>query len=266
VTVELSVVVPVCNEAENVAPLAREIATALQGREFEMLFVDDGSTDATLQVLQQLRRDGLTTLRILRHAFRSGQSAAVAVKGDPDYTGYRDARVWLPLGWVLLLLQFFSLTPGKRSIYMDPALPAVALAATPFLAALHERRSVQRLGVALSGLLIIGAAVFAGAHLAGAHFARKAIQDANLDSAWPLYLFLALSLAGLGAALWRKPIAAWLAGAPGRVLMVPKTFLEPCFGGSTSRQAVGDSAGDDWFLVRGPATPPAHPGVTPIAR
>jgi 4-amino-4-deoxy-L-arabinose transferase-like glycosyltransferase len=247
----------------------------------------------------------------------------------------RDARVWLPLGWVLLLLLFFSLTPGKRSIYMDPALPAVALAATPFLAALYQRRSVQRLGVALSGLLIIGAAVFAGAHLAGAHFARKAIQDANLDSAWPLYLFLALSLAGLGAALWRKPIAAWLAviaaltitfsyaigpamnpersgaafmrnvqaqlqpgeqlalvaykeqfllylqqptvnfghrrwlegeqepydasawlaGAPGRVLMVPKAFLEPCFGGSTSRQAVGDSAGDDWFLVRGPANP-----------
>ena len=46
-SVGISVVVPVCNEAENVAPLAREIAAALQGRDYEMLFVDDGSTDDT---------------------------------------------------------------------------------------------------------------------------------------------------------------------------------------------------------------------------
>jgi dolichol-phosphate mannosyltransferase len=89
VEVELSVVVPVCNEAENVAPLAREIAATLQGRSYEMLFVDDGSTDATGAELQRLRSSGLTTLRILRHSFRCGQSAAVA-------TGVRAARgAWI---------------------------------------------------------------------------------------------------------------------------------------------------------------------------
>ena len=82
---ELSVVVPVCNEAENVAPLAREIASALAGRRYEMIFVDDGSTDDTRAALHRLRRDGLHTLRIMRHSFRSGQSAAVA-------TGVRAAR------------------------------------------------------------------------------------------------------------------------------------------------------------------------------
>ena len=46
-TPEFSVVIPVCNEAENVLPLAKEIAAALAGREFEVLFVDDGSTDQT---------------------------------------------------------------------------------------------------------------------------------------------------------------------------------------------------------------------------
>jgi len=87
--VELSVVVPVCNEAENVAPLAREIDTALRGRPYEMIFVDDGSTDSTRTALQKLRSDGLSTLRILRHSFRSGQSAAVA-------TGVRAARgIWI---------------------------------------------------------------------------------------------------------------------------------------------------------------------------
>jgi dolichol-phosphate mannosyltransferase len=83
--VELSVVVPVCNEAENVGPLAREIDAALAGRDYEMIFVDDGSTDDTLTQLHRLRGGGLSRLRILRHSFRSGQSAAVA-------SGVRAAR------------------------------------------------------------------------------------------------------------------------------------------------------------------------------
>jgi dolichol-phosphate mannosyltransferase len=82
---ELSVVVPVCNEAENVGPLAREIDAALSGHNYEMIFIDDGSTDDTLAQLHHLRASGLTHLRILRHSFRSGQSAAIA-------SGVRAAR------------------------------------------------------------------------------------------------------------------------------------------------------------------------------
>jgi dolichol-phosphate mannosyltransferase len=76
-TLELSVVVPVCNEAENVEPLAREIDAALSGRAYEMIFVDDGSTDDTAGNLLRLK-PALPALRVLRHSFRSGQSAAVA--------------------------------------------------------------------------------------------------------------------------------------------------------------------------------------------
>ena len=43
----ISVVVPVRNEAGNIAPLVAEIAAALQGRAFEIVYVDDGSQDAT---------------------------------------------------------------------------------------------------------------------------------------------------------------------------------------------------------------------------
>ena len=76
-SVSLSVVVPVCNEAENVEPLAREIHAALAALPYEMIFIDDGSTDDTLAILQRLKSD-LPALRVLRHSFRSGQSAAVA--------------------------------------------------------------------------------------------------------------------------------------------------------------------------------------------
>ena len=83
-SVEFSVVVPVCNEAENVEPLAREIDAALNTRSYEMIFVDDGSTDETVAILTRLKTS-LPALRVLRHSFRSGQSAAVA-------SGVRAAR------------------------------------------------------------------------------------------------------------------------------------------------------------------------------
>ncbi len=73
-----------CNEAENVEPLAREIHAALQGRDYEMIFIDDGSTDETAVILFRLKLE-LPSLRLLRHSFRSGQSAAVA-------SGVRAAR------------------------------------------------------------------------------------------------------------------------------------------------------------------------------
>jgi dolichol-phosphate mannosyltransferase len=81
---ELSVVVPVCNEAENVEPLVREIHAALSARSYEMIFIDDGSTDETAAILRRLKTE-FSTLRVLRHSFRSGQSAAVA-------SGVRAAR------------------------------------------------------------------------------------------------------------------------------------------------------------------------------
>src|SRR6202012_4990454 len=74
-TVALSVVVPVKDEAENVAPLAREIASAV-GTDAEIVFVDDGSTDSTIAVLQSLKTE-IPSLRILAHGRNIGQSRAV---------------------------------------------------------------------------------------------------------------------------------------------------------------------------------------------
>ena len=73
----VSIVVPVRNEADNIAPLIAEIAAALDGRwAYEIVYVNDGSTDATEAVLSaQMKQRG--NLRQLRHAQSCGQSAAV---------------------------------------------------------------------------------------------------------------------------------------------------------------------------------------------
>lgn len=73
---EISVVVPVHDEAGAAGPLAREIAEAFAGRAYEMIFVDDASRDATLAELQALKAE-LPALRVLAHGSNAGQSRAV---------------------------------------------------------------------------------------------------------------------------------------------------------------------------------------------
>jgi len=74
----LSVVIPVYNEADNVLPLLAEIRAALQGRDdYEVIFVDDCSDDATAERLVPELGATVNPVRLVRHATRSGQSAAV---------------------------------------------------------------------------------------------------------------------------------------------------------------------------------------------
>ena len=86
---ELSVVVPVFNERDNVAPLVGEIVAALRGRvPFEIVYVDDCSKDDSFAVLSQLMAS-TPELRVLRHVAQSGQSTAIR-------NGVKAARgVWI---------------------------------------------------------------------------------------------------------------------------------------------------------------------------
>ncbi len=74
----ISVVVPVLNEAGNINPLIDEIHQALAPlfEDYEIVYVDDGSTDATPQELAE-RRARDAKLRVIRHAKPCGQSAGV---------------------------------------------------------------------------------------------------------------------------------------------------------------------------------------------
>jgi glycosyltransferase involved in cell wall biosynthesis len=74
-----SIVIPVFNEAENVALLHREIAAAVKGRaeDYEIIFVDDGSSDGSLAELKKLRA-GDPRVKIIQFRKNFGQSAAIS--------------------------------------------------------------------------------------------------------------------------------------------------------------------------------------------
>jgi dolichol-phosphate mannosyltransferase len=82
---QLSIVVPVRNEEDNILPLLAEIHAALEGGgDFEVVYVDDGSTDATpARLAEAMKR--YARLRVLAHRESCGQSAALM-------TGFRAAR------------------------------------------------------------------------------------------------------------------------------------------------------------------------------
>ena len=79
-TPDISVVVPVYNEEENVVTLQNEISRALSGKKFEIIFVDDGSSDATAARIERGPE-----IRVLRFEKNAGQSAAT-------YAGLHAAR------------------------------------------------------------------------------------------------------------------------------------------------------------------------------
>lgn len=124
---EISVVVPVHDEAGAAGPLAREIAAAFAGRSYEMIFIDDASRDTTLAELQALRAE-LPTLRVLAHGANAGQSRAVR-------TGVLAAR-----GAVVVTLDGDGQNPPADA----PKLVDALLAAPPEVALVGGRRAKRQ--------------------------------------------------------------------------------------------------------------------------
>jgi glycosyltransferase involved in cell wall biosynthesis len=124
----LSVVVPVYNEEENLEPLTREVISAVQplGEDYELIMVDDGSTDRTFHKLSDIQRKD-PRIKILRLSRNFGQTAALAAgisyaKGEVivfmDGDGQNDPKD-IP---VLLnkIREGFDLVTGWRHDRQDP--------------------------------------------------------------------------------------------------------------------------------------------------
>jgi 4-amino-4-deoxy-L-arabinose transferase-like glycosyltransferase len=163
--------------------------------------------------------------------------------------GRGDGRLLLLLGWVGLVVLFFSLSSGKRSLYIFPAVPGLALAAAP-IAVAHLRRLGRTVGwrralrVAVAGWFVaLTAWGFAEPFVAADDYPRRAVmanaarrigaeRELGLvqwrDGQWlfarnPIVHFGYRGPDQLGQAL------TWLQGGADRWLIAGDRWLAPCF-------------------------------------
>jgi len=79
---DVSVVIPIFNERENLPPLYQALRDALGDRKVELVFVDDGSTDGSRQELERLARNDSARVRVIELRRNFGQTAAIAAGID----------------------------------------------------------------------------------------------------------------------------------------------------------------------------------------
>ncbi|HEU4812956.1 MAG TPA: hypothetical protein VFS99_01835, partial [Xanthomonadaceae bacterium] len=129
----------------------------------------------------------------------------------------RDARYLLPLAWWALVLAFFTLSSGKRDMYILPALPMACLALAPLLPGIVRTRAARMLAFGFAALLSIA---FLGAGLAmwwgDPAFEQQLVAQRGLQGgAEPLAMFLtAVGAWGAAAMAWagrRRAIGGMLA-------------------------------------------------------
>jgi 4-amino-4-deoxy-L-arabinose transferase-like glycosyltransferase len=196
-----------------------------------------------------------------------------------------DGRLLLLLGWILLVVMFFSLSSGKRSLYVYPAVPALALAAAPVAAALVHRlsrrarvRQLVRAGIAVWFLGII-AWGFGEPFLRADDHPRRAVMAAVARRIGPerelalvqwrdgQWLFAQNPLVHFGYRAGPEQAEharAWLRGGPDRWLLAGDRWLRDCFDMGQAIHVAEDRE-RQLFLVearmdtgRCPATPPRH--------
>lgn len=119
-----------------------------------------------------------------------------------------DSRFWLLLGWSLLVLLFFSASPGKREVYIFPVLPALCVAAAPLLQGLMRRRAVR--WTLLSYLILLASSAM-GASLSAlfgiSEWAQNQAQRRGMDAQTMqviLSWLLAFGAAVCGLVLWSR--------------------------------------------------------------
>ena len=119
----------------------------------------------------------------------------------------KDARTLLPLAWVVLVLVFFSLSGGKRDVYILPALPVVAIALAPLLPGILRRTSFRwalwALTLALALVLLVAGI---GMHTGHLHKLVTLASSALDGSPQPLTaMILGIGSAGVLVALIARP-------------------------------------------------------------
>ena len=130
------------------------------------------------------------------------------------FAARRDARMLVPLAWVVLVFVFFSLTPGKREVYVLPALPMFAFALAPLLPGLlrlEAPRCALFVATLAFGLALLGFGIYA--LLADPPYAQRMLAERGV-APWALLATIGTiaTIAALAARPRRAPLA-WFAFA-----------------------------------------------------
>ena len=190
---EISIIVPVFDEADNVLPLAREVAGALdkEPRAFELLFVDDASRDGTWERIEEARRID-PRVRGVRHARNSGQSAAL-------WTGIQSST-----GGIIATLD--------GDLQNDPAdLPKLfaELESVDFVCGWRVNRRDNWLRRISSGIARRARKIVLGADFRDTGCALRAFRRAALDGVFPFngwHRFLPILVQDHGTAIKEIPV------------------------------------------------------------
>jgi 4-amino-4-deoxy-L-arabinose transferase-like glycosyltransferase len=171
-----------------------------------------------------------------------------AWSGWRDALRARDARVLLPLAWIALVLLFFSASPGKREVYVLPALPALCLVLGPWLHGIAQRPGARWLALGATTLLAAvmlaaGAMVVSGAP----SFEMRFAAERGIDAATTHALGLVLAAIGawcVGCLLWfgrRQAVPGLLAALAGLWLLVGWGLAPVLNDASSSRGLMRDA-------------------------
>lgn len=154
-----------------------------------------------------------------------------------------DARLLLLLGWVVLMLLFFSASRGKRDVYILPALPMLALACAPFVDELLTKRWLRVAGLAF--IAVLGAAMLGlGGYALLAHSFRVAQFAAERDLAhdgaalWWMCVVLGTVQLGLVAALRVRRAVAAVCGGMAALWLAWGCWAVPLLNPSSSASAL----------------------------
>ena len=98
---KLSLIVPCYNEAENVAAFQDAVISAFDGcgYDYEIIFVDDGSTDGTTEILRELHSLQKCSVKVIRFSRNFGKEAAIFAglkRASGEYTALIDADLQQP--------------------------------------------------------------------------------------------------------------------------------------------------------------------------
>lgn len=138
----------------------------------------------------------------------------------------REVKVIAPLLWCMLVVLFFSISAGKRGVYVLPAVPAFVLAAAPYMAELLSVRGVRRVLFGLGAFVAAVCAVAAGYALVHGDTRLDVIADYGLDPVAPLLTIAALAALACAWARLERPLWAYV-GALGAALCVVSFWVNP---------------------------------------